>query len=141
VVSTQITLPIKRIIEEAFNHGNLAALNDLYAPDNIRHPANLGVSKGTQDLKWLVITFRTAFADLQCTFIDEVQEADRYAANWMISGTHEGLFLGNQPTGKPFKAPGVIFARIKNNRIIEDWTLVDLMGILQQLGIIPPLKG
>ena len=141
MVSAQISLPIKRIIEEAFNQGNLAGLKDLYAADTIRHPAIGGISKGSKGLEWLMITFRTAFSDLQCTFIDEVCEGDRYAAHWIISGTHEGLFLGNQPTGKQFMAPGIIFARIKNNRIVEDWTLVDLMGILEQLGIIPPLKG
>jgi predicted ester cyclase len=141
VVSTRITSPIGRVIEGAFNQGNLAPLNHLYDPDYVSNPAKGGVSKGLQGLEWLVITFRTAFRDLQCTIVDEFRGEDRYAAHWMISGTHAGLFFGNQPTGKPFKVPGIIFARIKDSRIVEDWTLVDLMGILQQLGIIPPLKG
>ncbi len=73
--------------------------------------------------------------------MDETGDVDKFAAYWIMSGTHKGMFLGNPPTEKPFKALGIIFARIKNDRIIEDWTLVDLMGILQQFGIIPPLKG
>jgi predicted ester cyclase len=36
---------------------------------------------------------------------------------------------------------GIIFARTENSRIVEDWTLVDQMGILQQLGLVPPSRG
>ncbi|MEZ4709344.1 MAG: hypothetical protein R3A44_19200 [Caldilineaceae bacterium] len=35
-------------------------------------------------------------------------------------------------------AQGLILARIDNGRIAEERTLVDQMGILQQLGLIPP---
>lgn len=59
-------------------------------------------------------------------------------AHWTRGGTHKGLFLGHPPTGSPVEVQGIIFARISNDRIIEDWTLVDPMGILQQPGIVPP---
>jgi hypothetical protein len=35
----------------------------------------------------------------------------------------------------------MIFTRTENDRIIEDWTLIDQMGILQQLGIVPPTRS
>jgi predicted ester cyclase len=63
------------------------------------------------------------------------------AALWTMRGTHKGLFMGNQPTGRPVEVQGIIFAHISNGRIVEDWTLVDQMGILQQLGIVPPPRG
>jgi predicted ester cyclase len=34
---------------------------------------------------------------------------------------------------------GIIFFHITNGRIVEERTLIDQMGILQRLGIIPPL--
>jgi predicted ester cyclase len=40
--------------------------------------------------------------------------------------------------GRPVEVQGIIFARTENGRIVEDWTLVDEMDILQQLGLVPP---
>ena len=58
-----------------------------------------------------------------------------------MRGTHTGLFLGNRPTGRPIVVQGMIFARTKNGQIVEEWTLVDQMVMLQQLGIIPPPRS
>ena len=58
-----------------------------------------------------------------------------------MRGTHQGLFFGNQPTGRPVMVQGIIFARIENVQIAENWTLIDQIGMLQQLGIVPPPKG
>ena len=89
-------------------------------------------------LKQLIAMLRTAFPDLQCTIEDEIIEGDKVAAHWTMRGTHKGLFLGNSPTNKPILVQGLIYARIENNQIIENWTMIDQMGVLQQLGLVPP---
>ena len=91
--------------------------------------------------KQLIATFRLAFPDLHCTVEDEIYERDRVAAHWTMRGTHQGSFLGNPPTGRPITVQGIIFARLRNGQIVENWTLVDQMGMLQQLGIIPPARS
>ena len=65
-------------------------------------------------------------------------QGDKFAVRWSIRGTHQGMFLGNPPTGKQVDVQGFIFGRTENGRIIEDWTLTDQLAILQQLGIVPP---
>jgi predicted ester cyclase len=86
----------------------------------------------------LIASFRLAFPDLHCTIEDEIREVNKFAAHWTMRGTHKGPFLGNQPSGRTMVAKGIIFARTENGRIVEGWILVDQMGMLQQLGIIPP---
>ena len=112
-----------------------------YSPDHFTHTTFGGAPHGPGGLKWLIAMFRTAFPDLHCTVEDEISVDDRFAAHWTIRGTHKGLFLGNPPTGRPVEVQGIIFARTANGRIVEDWTLVDQLGILQQLGLIPPTIG
>jgi steroid delta-isomerase-like uncharacterized protein len=129
---------IRRIFDEAFNQGDLAVLDELLPPDHFNHNAFGGTPNGPKDLKWLITMFRTAFPDLHCTIEDEIREGNKFAAHWTMRGTHRGLFLGNRPTGRQVEARGMIFAHTANSRIVEDWTLVDQMGILQQLGLIPP---
>jgi predicted ester cyclase len=129
---------IKRIFEEAFNQGNLAVVDELLAPGHQAHNAFGGAPSGPQGLKWQIVMFRSAFSDLHCTVEEEIEEDDRFSAHWTMRGTHKGSFLGNPPTGRPVTVLGIIFARTENGRMIEDWTLIDQLGILQQLGLVPP---
>ena len=133
----QTQSPIHRIFNEAFNHGNLAVVNELVSSDNLAHNAFGGAPNGPQGLKWLIAMFRTAFPDLQCNVEDEIREGDKVAAHWTMRGTHKGSFLGNPPTGRPIVVQGIIFARVEECMIVEYWILIDQFGLLQQLGIIP----
>jgi steroid delta-isomerase-like uncharacterized protein len=135
--STQFQSPLNRIIEEAFNLGNLAAVDEVLAPDHFAHNAFGGAPNGPKGLKWLIAMFRTAFPDLHCTVEDEIREGDKFAAHWTMRGTHLGLFLGNPPTGKQMQAQGIIFAGFEKEMMVEYWMLIDQFGLLQQLGIIP----
>jgi len=132
---------IRRIFEEAFNQGSLAVVDELLSPNHFTHTAFGGAPNGPQGLKWLIAMFRTAFPDLYCTVEDEIKEGDKFAAHWTMRGTHKGLFMGNLPTGRPVEVQGIIFAHTENGRIVEDWTLIDQLGILQQLGLVPPPAG
>lgn len=129
---------LRRVFDLAFNQGDLDIMDDLVAHDGVTHAMNWGMSSSGSGLKQLIAAYRTAFPDLCCAIQDEITKDDRLAALWTMRGTHTGPFLGNPPTGRSILAQGIIFARIENGRITEDWTLVDQMGILQQLGIVPP---
>lgn len=141
MLSTQLQSPIYRIFEEAFNRGNLDVVDELLSPDYFAHNTFGGGPNGPQGLKCLIVMFRTAFPDLHYTLEDEIKQGDKLAAHWTMRGTHNGLFLGNPPTGRQVEVQGIIFARTVDGRIVEDWTMVDQMGILQQLGVVPPAKG
>ncbi len=125
-------------MDEAFNQGNLAVVDELVAPDGISHHLSWGIPANRMGLKQLIAMFRTAFPDLHCTIEDEIIQGDKVAAHWTMRGTHKGPFLGNPPTSKPIAAQGLIYARIENDQVIENWILVDQMGVLQQLGLVPP---
>lgn len=135
--ATHSPSPVRRIFVEAFNQGDLAVVDQVLSPNHSSHNAFGGAPNGPEGLKWLIAMFRIAFPDLHCTVDDEIRAGDKIAAQWRMGGTHQGLFLGNQPTGKRVKMQGMIFARIANGLIAEYWLLIDQFGLLQQLGIIP----
>lgn len=131
---------IQRIFDQAFNQGDLAIVDELVAPDGITHSIPWGMPPSRRGLKQLIIMFRTAFPDLHCIVEDEISEGYKSAAHWTMRGTHQGPFLGNPATGRPFIVQGIIFVHIKNGRIAEGWILVAQMDLLQQLGIVPPSR-
>lgn len=132
---------IHRVLDEAFTQGNLAVVDELVAPDSISHHMSWGMPANRMGLKQLIAIFRTAFPDLHCTIEDEISQGDKVAAHWMMRGTHKGQFLGNLPTNKPIAVQGLVYARIESEQVIESWIMVDQMGILQQLGLVPPPRS
>ena len=71
------------------------------------------------------------------TVINIVAEGDMVATQFILKGTHTGTFLDIPPTGKQVSVTGFSIYRIVNGKIIEDWSLSDTLGMLQQLGAIP----
>lgn len=125
-------------MNEGFNQGDLGMVDELFSAESVTHTDRWGMPANRTGWKLFIIALRRCFPDLHCTLEHEIGTGDWLAAHWMLTGTHQGVFMGNAPTGRPIEIAGMIFVHIENDRIIEGWMLIDLMGILQQLGVIPP---
>ncbi len=60
------------------------------------------------------------------------------ATRWTARGTHEGEFVGIAPTGNQVEITGLTISRIANSKVAEDWTEYDALGMMEQLGVVPP---
>jgi steroid delta-isomerase-like uncharacterized protein len=125
-------------LDQGFNQGNLAVVEKLVAPDAISHHLGWGVPANRMGLKQLIAMLRTAFPDLHCSVEDEIFQDDKFAAHWKMRGTHKGPFLGNPPTNKPIVVQGIFYGCVQDRQVIENWVLLDQIGMLQQLGLVPP---
>jgi steroid delta-isomerase-like uncharacterized protein len=79
-----------------------------------------------------------AFPDLRTIEADSVREGDKAAFRWMMVGTQRGEFLGVAPTGNRIEAMGMDIVRLSDGEIVEHWGEFDAIGLLRQLGLIPP---
>jgi steroid delta-isomerase-like uncharacterized protein len=129
----------RRLIEEMFNRGNLEAADELFAPDYVNHDPGSPeeIRGGPEGIKRYVGVYRTAFPDLQLTIEDQVTEGDKVATRWTGRGTHQGDLMGIAPTGRRATATGITIDRISGDKVVETWTNFDVMGMMQQLGVIP----
>jgi len=133
--------PLRRIIELAFNQGDLSSVDELLTAGSVVHLPAWGMPPNRMGLKLFISTMHTALPDLECTLQDEILESGRLAAHWTMRGTHRGPFLGSPPSGKPVEVQGTLFARAQEGLIVEIWVQMDQFGMLQQLGIVPPMGG
>jgi len=132
---------IRRIFDQAFNQGDLEVVDELVAADIDAHTASWGAPGSRLGLKQMIANLRSAFPDLRCIVEDEIRERDKVAAYWIMRGTHEGSYFGNQPTGRSIAVQGFIFARTADGQIVESQILIDQIAILQQIGVVPPSRG
>ena len=82
-----------------------------------------------------------AFPDLTYTVEDEMAERDLVLTRFAARGTNTGPFLGHKPTGRVVSYTGFDMNRIVGGKIVESWVSYDALGLLQQLGLVPPVKG
>jgi predicted ester cyclase len=115
--ATHFHSPIQRILREAFDKGNLAVVDEVLTSDHIVHNSKNGLINDVDGIKRLISILRTAFPDFQTMMEYEIQEGEKVATNWTLSGTHKGMLMGITPTGNFMKIQGVFFARLTDGMI------------------------
>ena len=125
----------RRWWDEAWSGGNLDALDEVLAADHVHHWAVGPDTTGPAPVKGRLATWRAAFPDLRVTVEDAIAEGDRVVARWVATGTHEGAFQGQAPTGRSVEWRGINIFRIECGRIAEAWSEMDTLGLRAQLGL------
>ena len=128
---------MRRLIEEVFNKGNMAVADECTAADFVHHAAELKL-KGSELIKQLATTLRTAFTDLHFTIDDIVAEGDMVAHRFTYKGTFKGKYGEIIPTGKQVTQTAAAFTRFANGKQAVAWQYGDSLAFYQQLGIPIP---
>ncbi|MFQ5794614.1 MAG: ester cyclase [Candidatus Bipolaricaulia bacterium] len=130
---------MRRMIEELWNQGNMDVADELFAPDHTS-PSAPDLPPGSEGVKIITTMFRNAMPDYHMTIDFMVAEGDQVAARFTQSGTHTGGdLMGIAPTDKKATWTEIGILRIKDGKIVESWYEVDMMSLMQQLGVIPPI--
>ena len=131
----------RRLYEEVWNKGNVAALNELMSPGVVAHQLPRPVPSGISGFKLYVKAYRVVFPDAHFTIDDVIAEGDKVAVRWTTTGTYKGRlpFLpALHPTGKKVTLRGLTFLRYSAaGKIAECWANTDPVGLMQQVGTIP----
>ena len=121
----------------AFNNGDVAALDALLAPDYRHHGAT--VMEQDRDLhEQRLLAYKAAFPDQHYEVEDVIANGDLAAARWVFTGTLQGPFAGVQPAGQHVAVRGVHIHRVECGKIVETWNSGDALGLLRQIGALPP---
>jgi steroid delta-isomerase-like uncharacterized protein len=122
---------------EAFNEGNVDAVDELVTDSYVRHDPNSPEVRGPEEEKQLIAMYRSAFPDLHFTIEDMIAEGDKVVIRVGISATHKGELFGIPPTENRLTLTGTEIYRLVDGKIDEQWVIVDTLGMMQQLGAIP----
>lgn len=90
-------------------------------------------------MKAFVIYLHTAFPDIYFTIDEQIAEEDKVVTRWHVNGTHQAEFAGIPATGKSVTITAINIHRISADQIQEAWLNWDALGLMQQLGVIPPV--
>lgn len=127
-----------RTVNDFWNQRNVAVIDELYATDYLGHDPS-GLHGATlEEMKQSAAGLFTAFPDFHLILDDEIAEGDKIAKRWTVTGTQKGEFMGIPPTGNHVTITGISFYRFADGKVVETWWSQDALGLLGQLGVIPP---
>lgn len=84
--------------------------------------------------------FLNAFSDKVCVDEARIAEGEWVAAFGRQEATHTGDFMGIPATGKRVQIRYMDFWKIKDGKIQDNWVMIDVIGVMRQLGV-DPLNG
>lgn len=102
---------IRRLVEEVWNRGDVAVIDELHTPDTIRHPSATGQLGEIEDTRRFVAEVRAATPDGHYQIEDLIAEGDKVALRWEMHGPSTGQ-----------SRSGVIVYRIEGGKIAERWS-------------------
>jgi steroid delta-isomerase-like uncharacterized protein len=130
---------------EIINAGNLALIDEFYAPEYVSHDyATHEETVGLDAFKEGITSMRTTFPDINVTYDEIIIMGEKTVTRWAMTGTHTGPLQTPEgelpPTGKKVRLSGVTISRRVNEKIVEEWSYLNLLDVVEQLGftITPP---
>ncbi len=132
-MTDDVRVVARRIIEEVINRGDVAAFDELVAPEYVDHT---GIPD-RESYRELLLRSRDAFPDLRLSIEDEVVEGDKWVGRFRWHATHGGEFMGVAATGRRIEIEGIGILRIVDGRLMERWNVTDVLDLLQQIDALP----
>ena len=122
---------VRRAIE-SLNKQDLSLLDDLATPNYFDHI----FKQGLEWIKQSLAMFWKGFPDFHVAIEDMVAEGDKVWVRVTFTGTHTGEYLGFAPTGKKISYKSVTIKRVVDGKMVEGWTVNDMLDFYKQLGVI-----
>jgi steroid delta-isomerase-like uncharacterized protein len=132
---------VRRFYEE-IDKGNLDAMDEFVAEDYADHsqPPFPGLAHGREGVKQAFRLFWEATPGTH-EIEDQIAEGDKVVTRLTARGVHKGDLPGIPATGNPITMTATVVHRIENGKLAEKWSDKDVLGFLQQLGVIPMPGG
>jgi steroid delta-isomerase-like uncharacterized protein len=129
---------VRRFYEE-IDKGNVDAMDELVSEDYTDHnpPPFPGLASGREGLKQAFKIFWQATPGYH-RIEDQIAEGDKVVTRLTACGKHEGDLPGAPRTGNDLRMTSITIHRIADGKLAEKWAEKDVLGFLQQVGVIRP---
>jgi len=127
----------RQFYENVINKADYALASQILANNFWDHGDPPDQPKGVEGLKQFLSMITTAFPDIQVEIEDMLADENTVAVRLKVSGTQKGVLMGTiPPSGKHAVWSGMDFLKISEGKIVERWSVRDLLGLMQQIGAI-----
>ncbi|QYN18809.1 ester cyclase [Amycolatopsis sp. DSM 110486] len=121
-------------IYRIFDIGDVAALDDVLAPELVDHNPIPGTSSGVEGMRLLVAAVRDAFTATRHEVLHLTEAGEGWiVGHWRMTGIHTGQWLGTPATGRPVSFTGTDLMRVVDGKVVELRHVEELFQLHQQI--------
>ena len=135
----------RRFINELWNQRKYEVADEIFSEEfvteTISHHPVPWEGKGPESMKHHIQHWLVSVPDLQFHINNLIADENQIVIHWNATGTSEQPFMGIPATGKPIKLLGVTISLVENGKIALNQTILDTLGFLQQLEVLPDSKA
>ena len=130
---------VRGFLHDAWNVRLLNRVRECCAPNILLHLPGQRELYGTGDYTAHVTGLLAQFPDAQLLVDDLYWNPDRakggfkLAVRWTLQGTHEGWGAFGSPTGRSVSLMGLSHLYVRNETLVEDYTLYSEIALMKQL--------
>jgi predicted ester cyclase len=136
-MTTTITHPAVAGVFEAINTRNPELVRDLVTDDFVDHGSPFPPPPGPDGYA-SILTFVTSTLQIRYEIEDVITTDDRVVVRGRAHGIGAAALHGPEASGKPYQMETIHIYRVHGDRLAEHWGVRDELGVLIQLGTLPP---
>lgn len=125
---------IRRYWNGKWNDRRPEILDELQTSDVIYHGPNMRMN-GLKEYKQAYEGYRSALHDSKVELMHLAADGDYVISYIKLSSVHKGELAGLPPTGKQIETKAFTLFRLKDGKIVEEWEILDELGMMHQLGM------
>jgi predicted ester cyclase len=129
-MSVEENKAVARRYWEAFNAHTLDTWDEVCTPDFKSYDMP---GEDRAGVKQAINNLIESFPDVSSSEDDLLTDGDKVVIRRTFQGTHQGSFNGVAATGKPVTFSGIFIHRIAEGLIQEQWAVVNIFGLMEQL--------
>ena len=132
---------VRQFIEKVLNQGEVDAAGEFFWEDMVEQVPLPGQGPGVEGLKDALRGLMAAFPDMRWTVQEQIAEGAKVVSRFEWTGTHRGTFLGVPATDRSVTVWGMAIDRLDGGKIRDTRIIMDTLGLMVQLGVVPPPKA
>jgi predicted SnoaL-like aldol condensation-catalyzing enzyme len=129
---------VEILLKTVFQKHDFSKLDEIMMDDYIQH--NADVPQGKTGFKHFFEIMFKAFPDFSYTMKKIISEGDIVMMWSTTTGTHNGMFIDNPPTGNKLNFDVVDIFRIENGKIAEHWDVADTLKLFTLVGKVKAVR-
>jgi steroid delta-isomerase-like uncharacterized protein len=131
----------RRFLDELWNERKFEVADEIFSEDFVTHSISneppIWEGKGPNSMKKHIEHWLLSVPDMRFIAHHLIADDQQVVIHWMATGTHKGDWMGIPATGKTLQLLGVTISRVEDGKITQNMTIVDSLGLLQQLEVLP----
>ena len=130
---------VRRFYKEVVSRCELERVGEYISPDCIVRIGDDAQLVGVEGMRAHIAATKETYPDYTMRIIRQMQDGDTVISEFIMTGTHSGVYLGIAPTGKVISITGVDIDTLADGKITEHGGAANTFEAFFENGLVKPV--